>query len=321
MKTFGYKLRQIREEKKITQAELSKGTGIKQSAISSYENDKYMPSIDNLRAICNFLNVSAADLDERFTTCDLITSKEQIPPPVPDTIQNTPELRECIKDAMMRTGVMSAEDLNRLIGYDCANTLERLLAGKLNWFPDVLSSVLDYLKISHDDVPVSPAERMLLMPEGIYRQGAELIRPIPVVDWANAAEYVGSLVTGNSAIMQKWNPETTEVIPAPVGVRRGAVSFRVHGQSMEPKIFDGDKLICEQVERLEDVPSNRVVVVHFTDDYKDCPGCMVCKRLRRIAGTICLTSDNNESGRIFEGIAPGTIDWAGVVVAKYTDNL
>ncbi|WP_337746967.1 helix-turn-helix transcriptional regulator [Victivallis vadensis] len=66
LKSFGERLKAIREEKKITQAELAEKTGIKQSAISSYENDKYMPNIENLRAICNALNVSAADLDTRF---------------------------------------------------------------------------------------------------------------------------------------------------------------------------------------------------------------------------------------------------------------
>lgn len=65
-RSFGERLKEIREKKKITQAELAKKTGIKQSAISSYENDKYMPNIENLRAICNALSVSAADLDTRF---------------------------------------------------------------------------------------------------------------------------------------------------------------------------------------------------------------------------------------------------------------
>ena len=33
-------------------------------------------------------------------------------------IANTPELRECIKDAMMNRGLRSADDLRRSIGYD-----------------------------------------------------------------------------------------------------------------------------------------------------------------------------------------------------------
>lgn len=79
-KSFGERLKEIREKKKITQAELAKKTGIKQSAISSYENDKYMPNIENLRAICNALSVSAADLDTRFMPLEvrLLEEKDNI---------------------------------------------------------------------------------------------------------------------------------------------------------------------------------------------------------------------------------------------------
>lgn len=79
-RSFGERLKEIREKEKITQAELAKKTGIKQSAISSYENDKYMPNIENLRAICNALNVSAADLDTRFMPLEvrLLEEKDNI---------------------------------------------------------------------------------------------------------------------------------------------------------------------------------------------------------------------------------------------------
>ena len=79
-KSFGERLKEIREKKKITQAELAKKTGIKQSAISSYENDKYMPNIENLRAICNALSVSAADLDTLFMPLEvrLLEEKDNI---------------------------------------------------------------------------------------------------------------------------------------------------------------------------------------------------------------------------------------------------
>ena len=61
------------------------------------------------------------------------------------TIANTPELRECIKDAMMNRGLRSADDLRRCIGYDSTRSIERLLSGKLNFFPDVLSAIFDAL--------------------------------------------------------------------------------------------------------------------------------------------------------------------------------
>lgn len=211
--------------------------------------------------------------------------------------------------AMLREGVRDASELNRRIGYDSSHSLERLLAGKLNWFPDVLSAVLDELKIKQDDAPISPLERSMLAPEGIYNQGAILVRPVPVVDWANAADYIGSLIAGTSAIDRKWDPESIETIPAPTGCRKDTIALRVHGQSMEPKIQDGDKIYCEPVENLEELPNNKIVVVRFADSAKECAGCLFCKRFRRIGGEIFLTSDN-PAGRNFNevprSISPGS---------------
>lgn len=240
-------------------------------------------------------------------------------PSSPNTIRNTPELRECIKDAMLREGVRDASELNRRIGYDSSHSLERLLAGKLNWFPDVLSAVLDELKIKQDDAPISPLERSMLAPEGIYNQGAILVRPVPVVDWANAADYIGSLIAGTSAIDRKWDPESIETIPAPTGCRKDTIALRVHGQSMEPKIQDGDKIYCEPVENLEELPNNKIVVVRFTDSAEEGAGCLFCKRFRRIGGEIFLTSDN-PAGRNFNEVPPIDIAWLGRVTGKYDDD-
>ena len=168
------------------------------------------------------------------------------PPTTPDTIRNTPELRECIKDAMLREGVASAADLNRLIGYDSVHTLERLLSGKLNWFPDILSAVAEALGIDHDSLPISPAERMQLLPAGYFGDGAMLVRPIPVVSWANAAGHLDLLANPDTRLFSRWDPENTETVPAPVGTRKGTQAFRVTGISMEPTIMDDDIILVEQ---------------------------------------------------------------------------
>jgi|GEM_PF-3753166 len=235
----------------------------------------------------------------------------------PDTIRNTPELRECIKDAMLREGVRDASELNRRIGYDSSHSLERLLNGKLPWFPDVLSAVLDGLNIKQDDAPISPTERGLLAPEGIYNHGAVLTRPIPVVDWANAACHIASLMSSEGAVMQKWDPENTEVALAPVGVRRNTQAFRVKGESMEPTIGDGDILFCEEQYGLNGIPSGKVVIVRFSDD-SEYAGTAVCKRYRRVGDIILLTSDNEKAGKSFE-VRPQEIGWIGVVVSKNSD--
>ena len=237
-------------------------------------------------------------------------------PSSPDTIRNTPELRECIKDAMLREGVRDASELNRRIGYDSVNSIERLLAGKLNWFPDVLSAVLDALNIKHDDAPMTPAERGLLAPDGIYNTWGVLTRPIPVVDWANAATHIASLIGRDGApVMRKWDPENTDIALAPVGVRKNTQAFRVHGVSMEPTIADGDILFCEEQYDLNSIPSGKIVIVRFSDD-SEYGGTVVCKRLRRAGSILMLTSDNEKTGKDITVNSPGEIAWIGIVVRK-----
>lgn len=240
-------------------------------------------------------------------------------PSTPDTIRNTPELRECIKDAMLREGVRDASELNRRIGYDSANSIERLLAGKLNWFPDVLSAVLDGLNIKHDDAPLSPAERGMLAPDGIFKGLGVLTRPIPVVDWANAATHIASLVGRNGEpVMRKWDPESTDIALAPVGVRKNTQAFRVHGVSMEPTISDGDILFCEEQYDLNSIPSGKIVIVCFSDD-SEYAGTVVCKRLRRAGSILMLTSDNEKTGKDITVNSPGEIAWIGIVVRKSSE--
>ena len=230
------------------------------------------------------------------------------------TIANTPELRECIKDAMMGRGLRSADDLRRAIGYDSTRSIERLLSGKLNFFPDVLSAIFDALEIDPDDAPLEPSERELLAPRGIYRHdGAMLVRPIPVVDWANAAGHLSQLLASDKPVFSSWDPESTETVPAPVGTRRDTQAFRVNGVSMEPTINDGDILFVEPVASPADIPQNKIVVAKFADG-ADSPGQVVCKRFSRKGGGITLTSDN-PAGRSWR-VTERQLIWIGVVVRK-----
>ena len=230
------------------------------------------------------------------------------------TIANTPELRECIKDAMMDRGLRSADDLRRSIGYDSTRSIDRLLSGKLNFFPDVLSAIFDALDIDPDDAPLEPAERELLAPRGIYRNdGAILVRPIPVVDWANAAGHLSQLVSCDKTVLSAWDPETTETVPAPVGTRRDTQAFRVCGVSMEPTINDGDILFVEPAASPEEIPQHKIVVAKLAEGAGS-SGPVVCKRFARKNGEIELTSDN-PSGRSWL-VTPRQLVWIGVVVRK-----
>ena len=266
--------------------------------ISRYLNGKvHSVGDDNWNKLKPFLTAAAPERAERDFT-----------------IANTPELRECIKDAMMNRGLRSADDLRRSIGYDSTKSIERLLSGKLNFFPDVLSAIFDALEIDPDDAPLEPAERELLAPRGIYRNdGAMLVRPIPVVDWANAAGHLTQLLECDKPVLARWDPDSTETVPAPVGTRRDTQAFRVNGVSMEPTINDGDILFVEPVASAEDIPQNKIVVAKLADE-ADSPGPVVCKRFSRKGDGIMLTSDN-PAGRSWN-VSERQLIWIGVVVRK-----
>lgn len=57
--TLGEKIRLLREEEELNQTELGKAVNMTQRRVSYIENDKYEPSVDDIRAFCRFFNVSA----------------------------------------------------------------------------------------------------------------------------------------------------------------------------------------------------------------------------------------------------------------------
>lgn len=57
--TFGEKLKLLREEKEISQSALGKAINMTQRKVSYMENDKYEPSMEDLKALCRYFNVSA----------------------------------------------------------------------------------------------------------------------------------------------------------------------------------------------------------------------------------------------------------------------
>ena len=57
--TFGEKLKLLREDKEISQTALGKAINMTQRKVSYMENDKYEPSMEDLKALCRYFNVSA----------------------------------------------------------------------------------------------------------------------------------------------------------------------------------------------------------------------------------------------------------------------
>jgi transcriptional regulator with XRE-family HTH domain len=70
---FGVKLREAREAKKLSQADLAERTGLQPSAISHFETGRRAPSFDNLKKLADALEVST----------DYLLGREVAPAPGP----------------------------------------------------------------------------------------------------------------------------------------------------------------------------------------------------------------------------------------------
>ncbi len=57
--TLGEKIRRLREEREMNQTELGKQLNMMQRKISYLEHDKYEPSVQDIKALCCYFNVSA----------------------------------------------------------------------------------------------------------------------------------------------------------------------------------------------------------------------------------------------------------------------
>jgi len=308
--------------------ELSRRSGVNAANISRYLNGKVHAINDlNWSKLAPFLGVYHY---QGFSPSPHIEVREYAVPylgrtsPITQfghncqTVRNTAELREFIKDAMLRNGVSDAAALCRCIGYHSPDSISRLLAGELSWFPDVLAAVFDALDLDPQNAPVSGAEREILPPRGIYRDGAMLVRPIPLVDWANAASHLESISGDGVCVTRNWDPAVTETVPAPVSGCRDLKAFRAAGLSMEPRIQDGDIIFVEPVRNISDIPNRKIVIAKFKDSGRF-PESVVCKRfhLRENPSSILLTSDNPE-GKIIS-CHPDDISWIGIVVRKISD--
>lgn len=57
--SFGERIRNLREDKDLTQSELGERVNMTQRKISYIERGKYEPSIDDIVSLCKFFNVSS----------------------------------------------------------------------------------------------------------------------------------------------------------------------------------------------------------------------------------------------------------------------
>ena len=59
MENFAKKLKELRMERGLSQRQVSKELGLSENAFANYEQGIREPSLDTLKKICEFFNVSA----------------------------------------------------------------------------------------------------------------------------------------------------------------------------------------------------------------------------------------------------------------------
>jgi transcriptional regulator with XRE-family HTH domain len=62
LKQFGERIRARRLERGLTQLELAEGAGVDRKTISRIENSRFSPSLINIYAIADALNIEVRDL-------------------------------------------------------------------------------------------------------------------------------------------------------------------------------------------------------------------------------------------------------------------
>lgn len=211
-----------------------------------------------------------------------------------DTVANTPELRAALLDAMTDRD-WSFGQLCRAAGYDSPNTIRRLLTtDELDFFASMLAALIKALELSLDALPLSDADRQLLLVYTPVAGRALLVRDIPIIGSAQAAELS---VTNGVLTVPDW--ADAEKFPAPTDGRK-YFAFRVEGQSMAPKLEDGEIVLADA--NAQPLPGKPAVVLTTDDE-------LLIKLWRPLPdGTILLDSVNAETGapRILK---PDQIQW------------
>ncbi|MGN8832642.1 helix-turn-helix domain-containing protein [Selenomonas montiformis] len=134
--SFSETLKRLRLEKGLTQGDLAKYSGLKQSSIAMYETGKRNPKIDVLERLADFFNV---DIDYLIGKTDK-TTKVIVAPPEPQKNIETPpapkedrehkHLQNLLSDPHLRRILESSGQLNESSLQEVQNFIDFQLGKK-----------------------------------------------------------------------------------------------------------------------------------------------------------------------------------------------
>ena len=133
--TFGEKLKQARQNAKLSQEELAVKISVSRSAIAKWETDKGLPDIQNLKNIAWALGVSIDYLLDDGTRLELSVIREKI-----DLNRYGKGRKKVIKDKIVREKYPDAE-IFTLLAEEKRTKAERLMDNLLEFFTDLCAII------------------------------------------------------------------------------------------------------------------------------------------------------------------------------------
>ena len=108
------RLKELREEKKLTQKEFGVQIGYSQRAISNWETGITEPNIENLKQIAAFFNVSVDYLIDNGDEWGNATNIQKTPASLPADTQNILNLYNSLSPERQREAAVWLKTLNEL---------------------------------------------------------------------------------------------------------------------------------------------------------------------------------------------------------------
>lgn len=252
---FIYRLKELMQEKGISQTELAQATGITQSSISDWMRGKYLPKQDKVELLASALDVSPAYLMGRED--DIMQDSLQ---PIRDRIAaRKEELNLSYQELSDKTGLSKS-------------TIQRYVTG------DIGNLGLDKLKVLANALEISPAYLMGWEDEPDLSIIPDIILPvrlkkIPILGVIACGEPIFAEENYEGYFMLDGNLPNADFI------------LRARGDSMiDANIHDGDLVF---IRRTPDVEHGTIAAVLIEDE-------ATLKRVNKTEGAIVLQPCNSK---------------------------
>ena len=209
MATFASRLRELRQQKGLTQEDLADALGISRSALAMYEAGKRIPRYKAIDTLAAYFGVTA----------DYLRGKSDYPHGILLTEQQQKEMFEKVKAQGEKAGLKLPDGV-------------KSLADLNNWIEmERMDAIIKNQRKTMDQLAAQNPK--LMMTKSSVK--------IPII---------GQIIAGQP-IDSVENYDGWEEIPASLAKTGTFFALRVHGQSMEPTMREGDIVIVRQQPNVE----------------------------------------------------------------------